>query len=438
MERCRLHAASAASTMLDAGCTRLARLELTELQSGAPWDVQLMQLGRLPGLTAVALDASCGAALFLCTLGKQLTALELDSDCRRHVAGGRAAPQWAALLRHAAQCTALQSLTVPCVTAAELRAVAPALAQLRHLQLNHEFDEAHERQDGDALVEVLLGLTQLTSLVWDDASPYALRRSHVGRRCGWRQLEFGGVAPHQLARLPVASLAGPVMLNGLVFDGGSSVDEVAAAAAHVVGDGKPGLRWRQADDGSWSSLFFTPPPPSAAAGEGSEEDEAEDSESALFSHGASEEDTAAALVRAARPLLASGHPQLARLNVHDASWDVELVRALGEALPAACAALAVRSGRLPAPALFELALRLPGLAELRLEDVQARCWPLRWYLGRAACAGGRGGGLRRLLVQRPEALDDEEEQGEEDGDAWYALQDEVERLGLGVEVAVEM
>ncbi len=274
---------AAATSQLDRACSTLQRLALRVW--GEAWlPAQLAQLSSLRGLTSLAVDNRTPAA-FLPSLS-QLTALELGSDVRDcDFPTQRPTAQWAAALCHVAQCTRLRSLALPAATAGELRPVAMALTQLRRLCLNYSFaDEMDVDEmpdlDSDAMVELLLGLTQLTSLDWVNALPYVMRRSHADRPCSWRELTFGDVGVQQLLHLPLCSLTSPVALETLFFATGDSVADAQRVVRVLVGEGGPGVRWGAS--GCWVHFNDRRTDP------------------VLFVHGATPADTPAALLRSHR------------------------------------------------------------------------------------------------------------------------------------------
>ncbi len=327
-----------------------------------------MQLAGLPALSSVSLlDSSCPTQ-FLNTLGNRLTALHLDRAYRQVQAGTHTpAPAWQATLEHVARCTALQALAIPCVTSEELGTVAPALQQLRRLHLNGPCEDV----DGDAVVERLLGLPHLTSLKWDDITKHKLRRSHASSPCRWKELSLPYVNPRQLARLPLHSLTSPVSWRHVALDHRTSVAEVQAAADNVARRCPAGGVWWDTGDNWWGAVAFNRPP-----------DDAEP-----FAQGAGEGDTPVALLRALRPLLAA--PGLARLWVYNLAWDVELVKALGEAVPRTCTALDLTVGAADLPACVQLAQSLPWLDEVCLCALAIPSpHAVTAYAAAATCAAG--------------------------------------------------
>ncbi len=332
-----------AECIVNLACVGLQHVELRGLREPASGskllrDTQLLQLAGLPSLSSVSLlDSSC-PTLFINALGTQLTALRLDGSYRQ-------LPTWQATQQHAARCTALQSLAIPCATSEELGLVAPALQHLRRLHLN---GTGAASMSGDAMVEQLLALPHLTSLTWDDTYDHVLHHSHAGSPCQWRELRLGVGGPHQLARLPLHSLASPVAWHTLVVDQRTSVAEVQAAAHCVAHHSPAGGAWRADGDQPLGLRFLGP-------GGGA------------FTRGAGQGDTPAALLRALGPLLAA--PGLTQLSVSGLAWDAVLVKVLGEVLPRTCVRLRLRSGSLPENACVQLPRSVPWVQELWLQDV---------------------------------------------------------------------
>ncbi len=396
---------AAADSLVNMACGRLQHVEVEGLRS-APTHLtkQLQQLAGLPSLSSISLlDDSCPTQ-FLNALATRLTALHLDKSCRQVEEGTQTpTPAWRATLQHVARCTALQSLAIPCVTSEELGLAAPALQQLRRLHLNG----ALARADGDAVVERLLGLPHLTSLRWEDASWHTFQRSHVSSPCRWRELSFEFISPHQLARLPLHVLASPVTWQHLALDQ-DTVAEVQAAADNVSLRSPLGGVWRQREQVRPSLLFTRP--------------EVGD----IFTGGAGEGDTPAALLRALRPLLAV--PGLSKLSVFNLAWDMELVQALGDALPRTCTSFCRHSGSLALPACVQLAVSLPWLEVLALGRVIASPQSVLCYLsavkGVAACQGWAHA-LRELVVTV------REDEGE-----WAETEADAAELGMGVDVTI--
>ncbi len=189
LQRLQLCDCTAVAGRLVSACSNLHRLEVSGEGIKAP---HLSSLATLPCLSSIELGYGSECSGVLPSLSSQLTALELDSLLRRCLGGTQQpAPAWRATLQHAAQCTQLRSLTIPCVTSEELALVAPALAQLRHLHLCGQQTKA---PDGDAVVEALLRLTRLTSLRWDRASFCSVKRSYAEHPCRWKQVVCASIA----------------------------------------------------------------------------------------------------------------------------------------------------------------------------------------------------------------------------------------------------
>ncbi len=405
----------------------------------------LSSLAALPRLSSISLghDSECSGVLT--SLGSQLTALELESDLRQCLDGTqRPAPAWRATLEHVTRCAQLRSLTIPCVTSEELTLVAPALAQLRDLHLCGWLGGC-SRVDGDAVVEALLRLPHLTSLRWDRASRYTLQRSYTKDPCRWKQIAIESITPQLLARLPLHSLTAPLAWEDLVIDGSTSVADVeaaAAAAARCPG----GVAWRPGYHNFPCRLWFEGP----RWADGSEHffgDEDEYDDALPFEHGATEADTPAALLRALRPLLAAVSPgrpgKAARMQVENAAWDVEAVRALGAALPATCTELVISNGRLPLLALVEVVHSLPQLEQLDICGVEVEpssVWSYVTVVGalrRALGASGGGPRLRRLRVDVPEdAWWSEGLNVEGPVSSWKRMKKQAKGLANGVELVV--
>ncbi len=240
---------AARTTLVDAGCRRLRRLEIKALSAqpapGAPSlqllaTAQLRQLAKLPSVSSIALmDSSCPTH-FLAALGTQLTHVSLHDSYRQCEPGTQTpTPGWRATLQHVARCTRLQELIIPCGTAEELALVAPALQQLRELTIS----ALEVQADGDALVEALLGLPHLTSLTWEDISWLRLRRWHNDRPCRWEQVVVSDVSLSPLARLPLHSLQQPVQWRCLEVPVDAPIQEVRAAAANVTRRCPAGFCW---------------------------------------------------------------------------------------------------------------------------------------------------------------------------------------------------
>ncbi len=372
--------------------------------------VQLQQLAALPSLTSISLlDRTCPTQ-FLNVLSPRLTALHLDASYHQ-----LAKPAWQATLSHVARCTALQSLTIPCVTSEELGVVAPALQRLRRLHLNGP----GRRVDGDAVVERLLGLPHLTSLRWDNPSWQKLHHSHASSPCHWQELSLGYIRPHQLARLPLHSLTSPISWANITVDQHTSVAEVQAVVDNVARRCPAGGAWRPRKR-TWPTLQFFPPPGSA-----------------LFARGAGEGDTPAALLRALQPLLAA--PGLDTLAIMGLAWDVELVKVLGQVVPRRCTALCLYGGTAALPACVQLAKSLPWLQELLLTRMAIQPpQAVTAYVGAATSLPDAllPGGRPRLTkvnvcrAARREGVDEEAHR-----ERWEEAREAVE--SLGVECTVE-
>ncbi len=412
--RCELTVA-AADSLLSTACTSLQHVEVDWLYGERTHlTIQLQQLGGLRSLTSVSLDETC-PTLFLNTLGTRLTALHLDECCGEVDPDTYTpTPVWRATLQHVACCTALQSLAMPCDTAEELGLVAPALQQLRRLHLNGPGVAV----DGDAVVERLLGLPHLTSLRWEDISQHSLQRSHAGSPCHWRELSFGCVSPHQLARLPFHSLTtSPVSWDTIVVHHRTSVAEVQAAVDSVARRCPVGGVWKTQGT-EWPKVQF-----SAA-------------EHGAFSRGVGEGDAPPALLRALRPLLAA--PGLRQLEVTHLTWDVELARVLGEVLPRTCTALGLSLGSASLPACVELAVSFPWVQTLHLIYMSMHPQGVTAYI--AAAAGrvhgtGVGPVLRSVVVRRPERPEGRTKESWRE--AWEDVRQAARGLGVGVELELQ-
>ncbi len=304
---------------------------------------QLRQLAKLPSLSAVCLRDSSAPTLFLLALDTQLTRLHLATSHRQCLPGTQTpTPTWRATLQQVARCTRLRSLQIPSITAEELRLVAPALQQLRMLRL---VDGERVGGDGDAVVELLLGLPHLTSLHWE-SSPPTLRRWLSGpdqhTPCRWEQLSFGNVTVDVLAGLPMRSLRQPSQCAVLVVDGSAPAIKVRAAVANVTRPDRcpPGFRWGP----TWSSvpqLWFT---------RGKD----------VTEH-----------LQALRPLVAP----LTSVSLSGLSWTEELVRVLGQVLPRTCAGLEIWYDRVGLDALVQVARSLPWLQRLTFEKADVSPGP---------------------------------------------------------------
>ncbi len=242
LNRCALTPAARA-TVLDAACCRLHLVSIQGLSADAQQQpnnsslqqlatAQLRQLAKLPSLSRVDLvDASC-PTLFLVALGTQLTGLHVDHSYQQCEPGTQTpVPGWRATLQHVARCTRLQVLSMPCRTVGELALAAPALQQLRTLRLT---SLRAVEADGDAVVEVLLGLPHLTSLYWSNCGASSMQRWYNARACQWEQLTTTSITPQQLARLPLHSLKQPYEWTSLQVPPSTLVHEARAAAANVM------------------------------------------------------------------------------------------------------------------------------------------------------------------------------------------------------------
>ncbi len=382
VDNCTLTAA-AADSLVDTAYGKLQHVEVWGLGGGAALcTTQLFQLAGLPSLTSFTLmDASC-PTLFLNALGSRLATLNLAAAFRRLEPGTQSLrSSWRATLQHVARCTALQSLAIPCGTAEELGAVAPALQQLRRLRLNGGARPA-AATDGDAVVELLLGLPHLTSLHWENVGNYTFQRSFAISPCHWQELTCGPVSVGALACLPLHSLAAPVVVCGtLSVDERTSLADVQAAACNVA----RGFQWK-VPAGSPHVSFKRQP------------------DGGAFARGAAEGDTPAALLRALGPLLAAAGLELLRLD--GLAWDAELAQALGQALPHPCKRLLLATVSITLPACMQLAWSVPWLEEALLASMRVHPHAVTAYVAAAASAPearlqGARPRLRRLLIQRP-------------------------------------
>ncbi len=379
---------AARTTELDTGAfSRLRRVVVVALSVQAPAELpaappprslqqqvataQLRQLAKLPAFSGVSLEDSSCPTLFLVALGTLLTRLDLAHSYHQSPPGA-AMPTltWRSTLQHAARCTRLRELTIPCATAEELGAAAPALQHVRQLRLNSQ-----SAAGGDDLVEALLGLPHLTSLEVDTCG-WPMRRWHTESPCRWDRFSVGSIAPHQLARLPLHSLKQPVRWAGLVVHRGVSVREVRAAVANVTRRCQAGFRWEGATGPNTAPQL------------------------AVMLLRAAD---AAPVLRALQPLLAP----LPWLEVVSASWDAELVRALGEALPRTCTRLQLSQGDVPGAAQEQLARSLPWLRRVEFKAQQASPEHVLGYVRlarRLRVEGGAAGvavQLAEVVVVRP-------------------------------------
>ncbi len=383
---------------------------------GAPTHLtkQLQQLAGLPSLSSISLlDDSC-PTLFINALATRLTALHLGASYRQIQYGTQApTPAWQATLQHVARCTALQSLTIPCVTSEDLGVVAPALQRLRRLHLNGPGVAV----DGGAMVERLLGLPHLTSLRWEDVSDHAFQRSHASSPCQWRELSFRFIAPHQLACLPLHSLTSPVAWGTVIVYERTSVAEVQAAVDNVTRRCPAGGVWRPQQGKRPTLQFFIP------------------ANSDTFTRGAGEGDTPAALLHALRPLLAARGVQ--QLGVSGLAWDMEAVQALGEVLPRTCAGLCLERGSLLLPACVQLASSQPWLEVVWFCELHVHPHAISMYVSSAVSRadallpGGRAA-LREVHVYTPAGREGVGEEAHRRD--WEQVRNAVVGLGVGVEV----
>ncbi len=381
---------AALTTALDTACSRLQRVVAFDLSTRrAPLGAQqlnaqqqqataqLRQLAKLPSLTSVELqDASC-PTLFLLALGTQLTCLELSPSYRQCEPGTQTpTPGWRATLQHVARCTGLRELTLPCSTAEELGLVAPALQQLRELVLSSLSPTA---TDGDALMEVLLGLPHLTCLQWYVMSGHGLRHWYNDRPCRWEQVWFGEVTPRQLARLPLHSLKRPVTWDRLVVEQGSLVDEVRAAVVNVTRGCPAGFSWDEDRDDD-------------------DDNDDDDNPHLLRVHANARNRTGMlAALRALQPLF----KPLTSIGVDSKWWGTELVKVLGEVLPRTCTRLVLFQGSVSGEALEQVARSLPWLAylELRRQEVSPEDVVEYMRLARRLKSEGGVGRLDEVVVK---------------------------------------
>ncbi len=404
---------AARATLLDAGCSRLWQVQIEALsaQQQAPGALslqqlataQLRQLAILPSLSNIMLkDASC-STLFLIALGTQLTRLVLHESSRQCLPGTQTpTPAWRATLQHIARCTRLLELNIPCATAEELGLVAPALQQLRTLELNHV---CAVEADGDAMAEVLLGLPHLTSLRWDNASLHTFKRWHTDRPCRWETLFLGVFSAPQLARLPLHSLKQPVQLWGLVVKG-AALREVRAAVANATRGSPAGFRWEE--------VRGDPP------------------HLALDKFVAGSETGAPAVLRVLQPLLAS---LPSGLGLVGAGWDTEPLSVLGEVLPRTCTRLMLGWGWISREALEQVARSLPWVRFLQLKEQDVSPEDVVAFVRLARRLKQQEGGagevrLEEVVVEkpfRPEGVGERKHRK-----AWEEAEREVRKRGGGV------
>ncbi len=387
LDRCTFTLA-ARTTVLDAACSGLQSLIVKALsaqpQAAPPAPApppnsnslqqlataQLRQLAKLPSLSRISLNDSSCPTLFLVALGMQLTNLFLHETYRQCQPGTQTpAPGWWATVQHVARCTRLRELTIPCCTAEELGLVAPALQQLRHLQLvSVEVGGA----DGDAMVEVLLGLPYLTSLTWDSCALHTMRHWYNDRPCRWEQLAFGSISPKLLARLPLHSLKQPMQLSSLVVSGSAALQEVRAAVANVTRRCPAGFRWFADSMAPLVALL---------------------------------EQDVRGLLLALQPLLVP----LAEIGLC-LTWDLEVVKVLGEVLPRTCTRLVLFHGSVSREALEQLARSLPWLEGVESREQEVSPEDAVWFVRLARRLKGEGARVVRLkevvvtLPARPEGV----------------------------------
>ncbi len=359
---------AARTTLLDAGCSSLCSLSVEDSSAqadAAPQlgstlqqlaTAQLRQLAKLPSLSSVTLKDSSCPTLFLVALGTQLTSLELHESYRQCEPGTLTPmPTWRATLQHVARCTGLRAMSVPCHTAEELGLVAPGLQQLRTLWLSCS---DHLPADGDAMVELLLGLPHLTSLTWPSCPWHVMRRSFVDRSCCWEQLTLTVVIAQHLARLPLYSLKQPLRWSLFMVPEGTGLHEVRVAVANVTRRCPAGFDWRRSP-----CLMFN----------GVEID--------VFG-----------VLRALQPLLAP----LTSVRVSGIAWSAPLVRLLGEVLPRTCTCLALSQGLMGMGVLEQVARSLPWLQSLQLKEQQVPPDDVVGFVRLARRLKREGGGTVRL------------------------------------------
>ncbi len=368
---------AARTTVLDLGCSRLQRVLVHGLaaQPAAPPNTtslqqlataQLRQLSKLPSLDNVTLKDSSCPTLFLVALGTQLTRLDLYDSFRQCEPGTQTpTPGWRATLQHVARCTRLRELVIPCQTAEELGVVAPALRELRALCA---CASRPADADGDAVIELLLGLPCLTSLTWDNWAFHRVRRSYVDRPCRWEALAAASISAQQLGRLPLHSLARPFEWRQLVVPEGTALSDVRAAAANVTNCNTrcctAGFRWASSWPNDPARLVLL----------------------------VSREDVPAVLT-AVRPLFQAS--ALASVDVGGVLWDVTRVKVLGEVLPRTCEHLALSLGGVSGEeALEQWPAACPGCApssprSRRACRPRASCGSCAWP-GASRRSGGSG------------------------------------------------
>ncbi len=304
-------------------------------------------------------------------------------------------------MQHVARCTRLRELTVPCTTAEELALAAPALQQLRMLDLN---DPQPLAADGDAVMEALLALPHLTRLGWHHPSHHTFKRWYNDRPCRWEELHVGVVSPHQLARLPLRSLKQPVKWERLGVAGNEPLHEVRAAVANVTCGCPAGVRWGRSEGAApWLAL--------------------------LGPLGGAED--VPGVLRALRPLLATP----SRFSLSHARLDVAGVEALGEVLPRTCTHLGLyERGAVPRGALEQVARSLPWLRSLHLVEQEVAPEDVVAYV---RMEREEGEGLMRLVEVehpvRPEGVGDAEHK-----QAWERAERAVEQAGGGAVVLLRV
>ncbi len=380
-------APAARTTDLDAGCRRLDGVVVTGLSAQAPppaaagactaahptnssnlqllATAQLRQLTKLPSLNSVILQDDSCPTLFLAALGTQLACLRLDKSYRQCEPGTQTpTPGWRATLQHVARCTRLRELYIPCASAGELGLVAPALQQLRTLTLNY-FQPV--QTDGDAMMDLLLGLPHLLHLQWVDASGHRLRRWYNDRPRQWEQLWFCAVSPEQLARLPLHSLTQPFVWQILMVQPGTSGREARAAVANVTQRCPAGFRWAESDQQPPQMILLK---------------EADD-----------------AVLRACQPLFAA----LTGVTVASSTLDVERVKVLGEVLPRTCTRLMLSQSSVSREALEQVARSLPWVERMEFWEQRVTFEDVVAYVRLARRLGGEGGvaRLQEVVVTRP-------------------------------------
>ncbi len=401
LQRLFLIESGASTALVDASFAppRLSHVEMRD--SGVDSVDAWCTLALLPSLASLKLEQTSFPTAALDSVSSKLTALDLDYTCQERRDG--VLQPWEEFVRPIAACTRLQSLAFPCAGVKELKMVTAALPQLQRLHLR--WADYVSEDDGDAMVEALLGLPRLTSLRWDACEDAALKRSFVDSPCRWRELSFMRITPLQLARLPLHSLTSPVSWDVFTVSGDATVAEVEAAAANVQRNSRHGCAWAEEPDPEEHGLVFSPP---------------EGSRAFVPAPGT----TTAALLRAASPLLAGAAGTLRTLQVCNVPWDVEEVRALGEALPRACTRLVLRGDSMTPLACVELAHSLPWLTEVELMWVAVDPAAVAAYVGLLkGQAQGRG---EDIPLRSLHALCPTNEQRE----TWAAVRVLVQAMGV--------